>query len=68
MTTPILAQDLSSTGWEQSIYGLLAEKKRRSGSRRTVESYSRMLYQFFGEAQGKLAACRTFTARAPDGG
>ena len=34
--------------WQQVIYAFLAEKERRSGSRRTVESYSRMLYYFFG--------------------
>jgi len=34
--------------WEQTIYAFLAEKERRSGSMRTVDSYSRMLYRFFG--------------------
>jgi len=48
MTTTILAQDPNATGLDQAIYAFLAEKERRSGSRRTVESYSRMLYQFFG--------------------
>ena len=28
--------------WDQALYAFLAEKERRSGSRRTVESYSRM--------------------------
>ena len=48
MTTPILAQDPKSTGWEQTIYAFLAEKERRSGSMRTVRAYSGMLYRFFG--------------------
>ena len=48
MTTHYLVSDTSATGWEQTIYAFLAEKERRSGSRRTVETYSRMLYQFFG--------------------
>ncbi len=48
MTTTILAQDPNSTAWEKTIYAFLAEKERRSGSRRTVESYSRVLYQCFG--------------------
>ena len=67
MTTPILAQDPSSTGWEQTIYAFLAEKERRSGSRRTVESYSRMLYQFFGSL-GKPPGQITFLGhhRSPD--
>ena len=34
--------------WERALYAFLAEKERRSGSRRTVEGYSRMLQHFFG--------------------
>ena len=48
MTTHYLVTDTSASGWDQCIYGFLAEKERRSGSKRTVETYSRMLYQFFG--------------------
>ncbi|MFQ6030102.1 MAG: tyrosine recombinase XerC, partial [Dehalococcoidia bacterium] len=48
MTTHYLVTDTSATGWDQCVYSFLAEKERRSGSRRTVETYSRMLYQFFG--------------------
>ncbi len=48
MTTHSLVTDTSATGWEQTIYAFLAEKERRSGSKRTVETYSRMLYGFFG--------------------
>ena len=44
MTTHYLVTNTSTTGWEQTIYAFLAEKERRSGSIRTVESYSRMLY------------------------
>jgi integrase len=33
--------------WEQAIYAFLVEKGNRSGSTRTVESYSRMLWPFF---------------------
>ena len=40
--------DDSATSWERAAYAFLAEKERRSGSRRTVESYSRMLRDFFG--------------------
>jgi integrase/recombinase XerC len=32
--------------WKQSVVAFLAEKERRSGSRRTVESYARMLWPF----------------------
>src|SRR5438270_4762154 len=33
--------------WRQTVYAFLAEKERRSGSRRTVEGYARMLRHFF---------------------
>jgi integrase/recombinase XerC len=35
--------------WDQALYAFLVEKGNRSGSRRTVESYSRMLWPFFGD-------------------
>jgi site-specific recombinase XerD len=40
--------DNTAEGWERSLYAFLAEKERRSGSRRTVDGYSRMLQHFFG--------------------
>jgi site-specific recombinase XerD len=47
MTTTIAPfEDIAS--WERALYAFLAEKERRSGSRRTVEGYSRMLQHFFG--------------------
>jgi site-specific recombinase XerD len=52
MTTTI-APFQDAAGWERSLYAFLAEKEGRSGSRRTVEGYSRMLQHFFG-ALGKL--------------
>ena len=39
---------IDPSAWQQALYAFLAEKERRSGSRRTVESYSRMLQHFFG--------------------
>ena len=48
MPTQTLVYDADSSKWDQIIYAFLAEKERRSGSSRTVESYSRMLYHFFG--------------------
>ncbi len=48
MTNQTLAHSGNINRWEQAIYAFLAEKERRSGSRRTVESYSRMLSHFFG--------------------
>ena len=37
------------SAWDQALYGFLVEKGNRSGSRRTVESYGRMLWPFFAE-------------------
>jgi site-specific recombinase XerD len=48
MTTQTLVLGGQVDRWEQSIYAFLAEKERRSGSGRTVQAYSRMLYHFFG--------------------
>ena len=62
MTTP-LARDPNTVGWEQTIHAFLAEKERRSGSRRTVKSYPRMLYQFFGslgKPPGQITAPEVF--------
>ena len=38
----------TARGWERALVAFLAEKERRSGSQRTVESYSRILQRFFG--------------------
>ena len=40
--------DESIPAWEKAIYAFLAEKERRSGSRRTVDAYTRTLQRFFG--------------------
>ena len=48
MTTQTLVSGGDADRWQQAIYAFLAEKEQRSGSKRTVESYSRMLYRFFG--------------------
>ena len=41
----------TAAGWERTLYAFLAEKERRSGSLRTVQSYSRMLQHFFGRGR-----------------
>ena len=48
MTTRLLTAPIDASAWERALYAFLAEKEKRSGSRRTVESYSRMLQHFFG--------------------
>jgi site-specific recombinase XerD len=50
MPTPMLPDrvDDSASAWDRALYAFLAEKERRSGSMRTVQSYSRMLTHFFG--------------------
>jgi hypothetical protein len=44
--TSIALQTATPDQWEQALYAFLAEKERRSGSLRTVQSYSRMLRHF----------------------
>jgi hypothetical protein len=41
---PTAPDDVS--GWQQTVMAFLAEKERRSGSRRTVQGYARMLWPF----------------------
>src|ERR1700704_3025129 len=38
--------DDDAPAWTQTVQAFLAEKERRSGSRRTVEGYARMLWPF----------------------
>jgi site-specific recombinase XerD len=40
--------DDTAPAWERAFYAFLAEKERRSGSRRTVDAYSSTLQRFFG--------------------
>jgi hypothetical protein len=46
LSLPVL-QFGKPTVWEEAIYAFLVEKRGRSGSTRTVESYARMLWPFF---------------------
>ena len=48
-TTDLTLQPDAPDRWERALYAFLAEKERRSGSLRTVQSYSRMLRDFFGK-------------------
>jgi hypothetical protein len=50
MPNAIAYLDQSASTWDRTLYAFLAEKHRRSGSRRTVDAYSRMLNEFFGRA------------------
>ncbi len=47
MTSPLPALPTESSAWDQALYAFLVEKGNRSGSKRTVESYSQMLWHFF---------------------
>ncbi|MGI8927596.1 MAG: site-specific integrase [Tepidiformaceae bacterium] len=49
-TTRLLAPPSDPSAWQNALYAFLPEKERRSGLRRTVEGYSRMLQYFFGRA------------------
>ncbi len=48
MASDIVLFNDTIADWEQAFYAFLAEKERRSGSRRTVDAYSRTLQRFFG--------------------
>lgn len=48
MEAELVLFDESAPAWERAFYAFLAEKERRSGSRRTVDAYSRTLQRFFG--------------------
>ncbi len=48
MASDIVLFDDRIEGWQKAFYAFLAEKERRSGSRRTVDAYSRTLQRFFG--------------------
>src|SRR5665213_2968554 len=53
MSTPLLpARTGDPDPWDEVLMAFLAEKLRRSGSRRTVEGYSRMLFPFFRKLGG----------------
>ena len=46
--TPLPAlQSGQPSAWDEALYAFLVAKGNRSGSRRTVEGYSRMLWPFF---------------------
>ncbi len=45
--TAIITADHEISQWDEALYGFLAEKQRRSGSDRTVQSYARMLQHAF---------------------
>ncbi len=47
MTAQLPTVPIESSPWDQALYAFLVEKVNRSGSRRTVESYRRMLWHFF---------------------
>ena len=46
---PAIAPD-NVPAWQQTVVAFLAEKERRSGSRRTVEGYARILWPFLNSA------------------
>ena len=48
LAQPLLpATNSDAPAWQRALYAFLAEKERRSGSKRTVETYARMLWPFF---------------------
>jgi site-specific recombinase XerD len=64
MTATIIPIGEEAAGWERALYAFLAEKERRSGSRRTVEGYSHTLQHFFGtigKPPDKITSQEVFT-------
>src|SRR5712692_6622923 len=49
VATEVTRIEGETSPWDEAFYAFLAEKERRSGSLRTVQSYSRMLQHFFAE-------------------
>jgi len=63
MTQALAFPEENLIGWERAMLAFLVEKERRSGSRRTVEGYSRMLQNFFGrvgKAPDRVSAQEVF--------
>ena len=55
------------SAWDQALYAFLVEKGDRSGSERTVESYSRMLWPFLrdlGKTSERVKAGQRSTSRS----
>ena len=42
MTAIAFLDESTASSWDRTLYAVLAEKHRRSGSQRTVQAYSRM--------------------------
>ena len=53
MTAPLPAIPVEASQWDQALYAFLIEKGNRSGLKRTVESYSRMLWRFYAGRPGR---------------
>ena len=51
---PATARD-DVPAWQQTVVAFLAEKERRSGSRRTVETYARMLWPFLNRSDRRIS-------------
>lgn len=55
--------DNTAESWERGLNAFLAEKERRSGSRRAVEGYSHMLQHFFatiGKPPDRVTSSKVF--------
>lgn len=55
------------SAWEEAVYAFLVEKRARSGSARTVESYARMLWPFLaGKAPDAVRSSEEVDRTWPD--
>lgn len=58
---------LSAPAWDETVYAFLVEKRARSGSARTVESYARMLWPFLaGKAPDAVRSAEEVDRTWPD--
>ncbi len=61
---PATARD-DVLAWQQTVVAFLAEKERRSGSRRTVEGYARMLWPFLTRVGSSATVGARIASRPP---
>lgn len=61
---PATARD-DVPAWRQTVVAFLAERERRSGSRRTVEGYARMLWPFLARVGSPATVGARIASRTP---
>ncbi len=67
MPTPLLPAQIDADvpAWTQTVVAFLAEKERRSGSRRTVAGYARMLWPFLNQVGSRITCLSSYSHVIP---